>query len=69
MLLVGFDALPDEVKQIEAGKEDASVAQFPSKMGELGLDTLLKAVKGEQVSPNVDTGTELVTKDNAGEFS
>ena len=69
MLLVGFDALPDEVKQIAAGKEDASVAQFPAKMGELGLDTLLKAVKGEQVPPNVDTGTEIVTKDNAGEFS
>jgi 2-dehydro-3-deoxy-D-gluconate 5-dehydrogenase len=37
ILLVGFDALPDEVKQIEAGKEDATVAQFPAKMGELGL--------------------------------
>jgi ribose transport system substrate-binding protein len=69
MLLVGFDALPDEVKQIQAGKQDASVAQFPAKMGELGLDTLLKAVKGEKVPPTVDTGTEIVTKDNAADFS
>ena len=68
ILLVGFDALPDEVKQIKAGKEDASVAQFPAKMGEMGMDTLLKAVKGEDVPPNVDTGTEIVTKDNAGDF-
>jgi ABC-type sugar transport system substrate-binding protein len=66
--LVGFDALPDEVKQIKAGKEDATVAQFPAKMGELGLDTLLKAVNGEDVPPTVDTGTEIVTKENASDF-
>jgi simple sugar transport system substrate-binding protein len=68
ILLVGFDALPDEVKQIQAGKEDATVAQFPAKMGDLGLGTLLKAVKGETVAPTVDTGTEIVSKDNAGNF-
>jgi ABC-type sugar transport system substrate-binding protein len=68
ILLVGFDALPDEIKQIEAGKEDATVAQFPAKMGELGLGTLLKAVNGEDVPPTVDTGTEIVTKENASDF-
>ena len=68
ILLVGFDALPDEVKQIQAGKEDATVAQFPAKMGELGLGTLLQAVKGEKVAPTVDTGTEIVSKDNASDF-
>ena len=68
IVLVGFDALPDEVKQIEAGKEDATVAQFPAKMGELGLGTLLRAVKGEKVAPTVDTGTAIVSKDNASDF-
>jgi ABC-type sugar transport system substrate-binding protein len=66
--LVGFDALPDEVKQITAGKEDASVAQFPAKMGTLGLDTLLAATQGESVEELVDTGTEVVTSENAAEF-
>jgi ABC-type sugar transport system substrate-binding protein len=66
--LVGFDALPDEVKLIEAGKEDASVAQFPAKMGSMGMDTLLAAVKGESVPDRVDTGTEIVTADNAASF-
>ena len=37
-------------------------------MGELGLDTLLKAVNGEDVPPTVDTGTEIVTKENASDF-
>jgi ABC-type sugar transport system substrate-binding protein len=66
--LVGFDALPDEVELIEAGKEDASVAQFPAKMGSMGMDTLLAAVQGESVPERVDTGTEIVTAENAASF-
>ena len=44
------------------------MAQFPVKMGELGVETAWKAVKGEVVEPNVDTGTAVVTSDNAAEF-
>jgi simple sugar transport system substrate-binding protein len=62
VILVGFDALPDEVTQIKAGWETASVAQFPAKIGRLGVDTLYKAVKGKKVPKNVDTGTAMVTR-------
>ena len=68
IILVGFDALPDEVALIVDGTEDASVAQFPAKIGELGIDTLLKAVSGEAVDAFVDTGTAMVTAENAAEF-
>src|SRR6476661_1961348 len=68
IILVGFDASPDEVKAIKAGTETASVAQFPSKMGSLGIATLYNAVKGKAVPKNVDTGTALVTKANASKF-
>jgi len=68
ILVVGFDALPDEITQIESGAEDATVAQFPAKMGELGMETVLQAVQGESVEPLIDTGTEIVTKANASEF-
>ena len=68
IILVGFDALPDEVAAIVAGTEDASVAQFPAKIGELGVDTLFQAVSGEEVGAFVDTGTAIVTADNAAEF-
>jgi simple sugar transport system substrate-binding protein len=68
IILVGFDALPDEVALIASGAEDASVAQFPAKIGELGIDTLLKVVKGEAVEALVDTGTAIVTPDNASEY-
>ena len=68
IILVGFDALPDEVALIVSGQENASVAQFPAKIGELGIDTLLKVVQGETVEPFVDTGTAIVTPDNAADF-
>jgi simple sugar transport system substrate-binding protein len=68
IVVVGFDASPDEIAAIEAGTEDATVAQFPAKMGELGIETVVKAVRGEAIEPNVDTGTAIVTKDNIADF-
>jgi len=68
IIVVGFDASPDELAAIEVGTEDASVAQFPAKMGELGVDTVYKAVIGETVEPNVDTGTAVVTIENVADF-
>jgi ABC-type sugar transport system substrate-binding protein len=68
IILVGFDASTDEVKAIKAGTETGSVAQFPSKIGDLGIKTLWAAVQGKKVPKNVDTGTALVTKANASAF-
>ena len=68
IVVVGFDASPDELDAIEAGTEDASVAQFPAKMGELGVETVYLALTGETVEANVDTGTAIVTADNAVDF-
>ena len=68
IILVGFDAGPDEIAAIKAGTETASVAQFPAKIGSLGIATLYNAVKGKPVAKNVDTGTALVTKANAAKF-
>jgi ABC-type sugar transport system substrate-binding protein len=68
IIVVGFDALPDEVAQIKAGNEDGSVAQFPAKIGSLGIATLYNAVLGKKVPKNVDTGTAFVTKANASKF-
>jgi simple sugar transport system substrate-binding protein len=65
ILLVGFDGLADEVAAIKAGTESASVAQHPTKIGSLGVDTLYKAVLGKKVAKKVDTGTSLITSQNA----
>jgi ABC-type sugar transport system substrate-binding protein len=67
--VVGFDAGGDEVAAIVAGDELASVAQFPAKMGSEGAQAALDAITpGTTVEANIDTGTAMVTKDNAADF-
>ncbi len=68
IVLVGFDFCCGEAEALEAGIEDATVAQFPSKMASLGVDALVKAIKGEEVSSLIDSGAALVTKDNMADF-
>ena len=68
VVLVGFDAGPDEVAAIVAGDQLASVAQFPAKMGSMGAQAALDAINGVDVPANIDTGTEMVTADNAADF-
>jgi simple sugar transport system substrate-binding protein len=68
LITVGFDASPDELTAIAGGTESGSVAQFPAKMGSMGLQAAFDAVKGKSVSPSIDTGTEMVTKDNVSQF-
>jgi len=68
LITVGFDASPDEVAAIVAGTETASVAQFPAKMGSLGVQAAFDAASGKTVEADIDTGTEIVTKDNAADF-
>lgn len=68
IVMVGFDACCGELDKIVSGQEDATVAQFPAKMGELGVDSLVKAIRGEAVESLVDTGAGLVTADNVKDY-
>ena len=68
IVLVGFDACCGELDKIVSGQEDATVAQFPAKMGELGVDALVRAIRGEEVEVLVDTGAGLVTADNVADY-
>lgn len=68
IVLVGFDFCCGEAEALEEGIEDATVAQFPSKMASLGVDALVKAIRGEKVESLIDSGAALVTKDNMADF-
>jgi simple sugar transport system substrate-binding protein len=68
IILVGFDFCCGEAEALSAGTEDASVAQFPAKMAELGVDALVKAINGEKVELLIDSGAALVTKENMDKF-
>ncbi|MCX5658116.1 MAG: substrate-binding domain-containing protein [Planctomycetota bacterium] len=61
---VGFDGSADLLKGLSAGEIDALVVQNPTKMGYLGVETLVKSIRGETVEQRIDSGCGLVTKEN-----
>lgn len=62
--VVGFDGSADALKSIKAGELTASVAQSPYNIGKLGVETAVKIAKGEKIENRVDTGTNVITKEN-----
>jgi ribose transport system substrate-binding protein len=68
VVLVGFDANPDAAASVLAGEMSATVAQNPYNMGAFGVESALKLIKGGKLDPVIDTGTILVTSENAGDF-
>ena len=60
--VVGFDALEDARKAIEAGKMEASVAQSPRDMGRLAVESAAKILRGESVPADQKVPISLVTK-------
>ena len=62
--VVGFDALDDAKKAIAAGTMEASVAQFPSEMGKIAVESAVKAMHGERLPPDIVVNLAMVTKDS-----
>lgn len=62
--IVGFDAGPAQVEQLQDGFVQALIAQKPGEIGRLGVEQAVKAIKGEPVKAKIATGTEVITKDN-----
>lgn len=68
LFILGFDAEPEAVELVEQGVIDGDVAQFPGKMGQLGIENGIKAINGEEVPKFIDSGAEVVTQENAAQF-
>jgi len=64
IMLIGFDSDDKTVKFLADGNIKALVVQDPYRMGYDGIKTALAASKGEKVEANVDTGANLITKEN-----
>ena len=62
--MVGFDAEKALLDGLAAGQIDALVVQNPYKMGYLGVQSAVAAIRGEKVEKKIDTGVALVTKDS-----
>ena len=62
--IVSFDAGPNQVKDLKEGTIQALVAQQPGIIGQYGVDMAVAALDGGQVTPKVQTGFTIITKDN-----
>ncbi len=60
--VVGFDAVEDARKAIDGGAIAASVAQFPSEMGRVAVESAVRLLKGETVPAEQKVKIELVAK-------
>jgi ribose transport system permease protein len=67
--IVGFDAIPDALDNIRAGRLLGSVAQFPSEMGRLGVQHATALVRdGVVPPPQILTKVEIIDLDNIEAF-
>ena len=62
--IVGFDAGPKQVQDLEDGTVQALIAQQPAEIGKLGVQQAVAALKGETTKPEIGTGFTTITKDN-----
>lgn len=65
--LVGFDTGTLTVAALSTGELQGLVVQNPFKMGYLSVKTMVAALRGKKVDLSIDTGCELVTKENMSE--
>lgn len=60
---VVVDAGPLEVEGLKTGLTDFMIVQQPWKMGYMGIEFALKAVKGETLEKFIDTGVVAISQD------
>ncbi|TCP96289.1 ribose-binding protein [Cricetibacter osteomyelitidis] len=62
ILVVGFDGTDDGIKAVKSGKLSATVAQQPALIGELGIITADKILKGETVESKIPVDLKVITQ-------
>lgn len=64
MIVVGFDGIDDAYDAIREGRLDATVEEQAGPMGELGVETALKIINGEEVPTSIPLDVRLITIDD-----
>ncbi len=64
-IFVGFDGIQSACNAILAGEETMSVAQEAYDMGYKAVEAAVKAVNGETLEKFIDSGCDVINKDNA----
>ncbi|UFJ42683.1 sugar ABC transporter substrate-binding protein [Brevibacillus humidisoli] len=68
VIVAGIDATPDALEYVKSGQLKVTVFQNATGQGKGGLETAIKAAKGEQVEQFNWIPYELVTKENVEEY-
>jgi ribose transport system substrate-binding protein len=63
IVFVGFDAIDDAAKAVKDGSLAATIAQQPAVMGQLGVDTAVRALNGDKVDSYIPVALSLVNQD------
>ena len=64
IVIVGWDAAPDEVKGVQNGEISALVVQNPFRMGFDSVNAIVKKIRQGTAPQSEDTGVTFVTKSN-----
>ncbi|MBM7716112.1 ribose transport system substrate-binding protein [Bacillus thermophilus] len=63
--IIGIDGTTDGLASIAQGDVTATIEQQPFNMTYLAVENALKAIKGDPVEKNINSGIELITIENA----
>ncbi|MCQ6276905.1 substrate-binding domain-containing protein [Bacillus sp. V3B] len=63
--VTGADGSIEMLKVIQEGTLPSAVTQNPYDMGYLSVETATKVTKGEKANPIIDSGVDIITKENA----
>jgi ribose transport system substrate-binding protein len=62
ILIVGFDGTDDGIAAVKSGMLGATIAQQPALIGELGVESAVKVLKGMSVAKNIPVPLMMVVK-------
>lgn len=62
--IVGFDAGPAQIDQLEQGQVQALIVQKPLEIGRMGVEQAVAALNGDQVEAEITTDFVTATQDN-----
>lgn len=68
LIIFGFDGIQAGVQNVIDGSVAGTVAQDPYGMGYKAVEAAVAAAKGETVESFIDTGSTVITKDNAEDY-
>jgi ribose transport system substrate-binding protein len=67
VVVYSVDAIPEALDAVKAGRLGGTVAQYPTEMAYLAVETLIKVIEGRPVAPVMESPVALITQENVGQ--